>query len=1066
MKTIKPELQKYRLILITIVEILDAKPPCNRKIELLPVCLLSSTGYARMLHLGFSFESLTKKSKFMKVLHLILAYLGMGLCFLQAKDTHIKSGLNLASVVVYVDSSASPGGNGTKPTSAYKYLQDALSFAALSRNAVEIRVAKGTYYPDEGTGFTNNNQSAAFKFVSNVTLLGGYATGFPLNKGRNWTQYPSILSGDIQQNGSNKSINVIHNDFTSASPLSNVTMDGFTIQDNSQANGIGGMRNLYSEIDISHCTFRYNWGTAAGAVFNSNSQIAFDNCLFYSNSASQGIALGNTQSTLDIVNCTLYANPLLSSPLVSSNGGSIGIKNSIVWGSLPLEVQGGGASPYHVSYSIISGGYTGTQVSALDPKFADASTNDFRIAFCSPAYNGGNNAFSSETSDLDQKTRKNYDTIDIGAFEYQSDIVHVNKNVAGGNNDGTNWPNAYTYLQDALQDLSACGTPAEVWVANATYYTDEGSGISNNDRSAVFPLLNLVSLYGGFSGNESLRSQRNPNSPNTILSGDIDQNDPFDDYDGNAYRVLSANFNTADSSLNSTLVDGFMIKGGYAKSSPADGGGIYLKDGKLLLANCNIIENHAISGAGISLSHAILEMDNCYFFNNLADNSGGALALNNSHFTVSETVFSNNSALKESVDINSGIGGSAIIGGNSNGSFSDCTFQNSSSLITGGAVHAGISESQFIDCHFQNNTSRKGGAVYLQNGHMTLDNCTLTQNYNDEDYGGFIFIQHGGAIYAINAELTINYSQFNENQTANNGGGIYATSTDLDISQTHFNGNLARFLGSAPSGAHSYGGGIYVDQNCVSKIEACTFHENESFDGGGALFINSDNSTISNCLFYDNFDFTGTIGAINIGEGSGIIHNCTFGLSNYNISFSSIILSNTANFTIANSIFWANANNEIMDNSANTVVENCIVSTGYAGGLQISTENPQFKNTALADFGLKPCSPAIDMGNNTYNTESLDLLEEPRIFNNQIDLGAIEAPYFFQSDCDNCPDQLTMNGNIAEGVWRASETITGEGHIASDKRVTMGANQTVELVPPFETVSGAVFKAETKGCSF
>lgn len=52
------------------------------------------------------------------------------------------------SVVLHVDDDAAPGGDGLSWSSAFRYLQDALA-AAAGGGVTEIRVAQGTYLPDE-----------------------------------------------------------------------------------------------------------------------------------------------------------------------------------------------------------------------------------------------------------------------------------------------------------------------------------------------------------------------------------------------------------------------------------------------------------------------------------------------------------------------------------------------------------------------------------------------------------------------------------------------------------------------------------------------------------------------------------------------------------------------------------------------------------------------------------------------------------------------------------------------------------------------------------------------------
>ncbi len=64
-------------------------------------------------------------------------------------------------VILYVDSQAAAGGDGTTWATAYQHLQDALAVALAND---QVWVAEGTYYPDEGTGQSNNNRNSTFYF--------------------------------------------------------------------------------------------------------------------------------------------------------------------------------------------------------------------------------------------------------------------------------------------------------------------------------------------------------------------------------------------------------------------------------------------------------------------------------------------------------------------------------------------------------------------------------------------------------------------------------------------------------------------------------------------------------------------------------------------------------------------------------------------------------------------------------------------------------------------------------------------------------------------------------------
>ena len=110
-------------------------------------------------------------------------------------------------------------------------------------------------------------------------------------------------------------------------------------------------------------------------------------------------------------------------------------------------------------------------------------------------------------------------------WSVSADTIFVDTN-ATGTSDGSSWTNAFNHLQDALVSASP---EDEIWVSRGTYYPDEGMGQTDNDPSSTFQLKNGVTLYGGFGGGETSLSQRVSqrifSRSETILSGDLDQND-------------------------------------------------------------------------------------------------------------------------------------------------------------------------------------------------------------------------------------------------------------------------------------------------------------------------------------------------------------------------------------------------------------------------------------------------------------------------------------------------------------------------------------------------------------
>ncbi|UCE60308.1 MAG: hypothetical protein JSU63_00890 [Phycisphaerales bacterium] len=80
-----------------------------------------------------------------------------------------------AGEIVYVDSAATGEvHDGSTWCNAFLYLQDALDLAASKPGMIsEIRVAQGTYRPDQGTNRTPGDRGATFQLLSGVGVKGG-----------------------------------------------------------------------------------------------------------------------------------------------------------------------------------------------------------------------------------------------------------------------------------------------------------------------------------------------------------------------------------------------------------------------------------------------------------------------------------------------------------------------------------------------------------------------------------------------------------------------------------------------------------------------------------------------------------------------------------------------------------------------------------------------------------------------------------------------------------------------------------------------------------------------------
>lgn len=223
-----------------------------------------------------------------------------------------------AQWVRYVDDDALPGGNGKTWNTAYKYLQDALTAAAGATGTKEIRIARGSYKPDQGAGQLAGNRSASFELWNGVTLRGGYAgPGAPDPDGRDIFANETTLSGDLVGNDGPFAVNMGDNSYhvlRRQGSGANAALDGLTIRGgNANAteypnNGGGAIWNYGTQLTLTDCTFRNNFAGSGGALITWNA-VTMLRCLFVANQAEYGAAIWNvTSAPLSAVNCRFVDN--------------------------------------------------------------------------------------------------------------------------------------------------------------------------------------------------------------------------------------------------------------------------------------------------------------------------------------------------------------------------------------------------------------------------------------------------------------------------------------------------------------------------------------------------------------------------------------------------------------------------------------------------------------------------------------------------------------------------------------------------------------------------------------
>ena len=578
-------------------------------------------------------------------------------------------------------------------------------------------------------------------------------------------------------------------------------------------------------------------------------------------------------------------------------------------------------------------------------------------------------------------------------------VVYVNDNASAGG-DGTSWASAHKYLQDALADVNATD---EIWVAEGTYKPDQGGGKTAGDRTSPFLLVNGVGMYGGFTGTETAREPLGDGNQ-TILSGEI-----------NAEKELWSIHVVMGNGLDaSTVMNGFRITKGNANGIRGDytnGGGMLLKSSSPTITNCVFTGN---SAAG----------------SNFSSNGGGGMYNSSSSPTLTNCTFSNNSIS------DFGSGGGMNNNSSSSPTLTNCTFSNNSAQYYGGGIfNQGSSSPTLTNCVFSGNSASSVGGGLSGGGTLTLTNCVFSGNSAKVHGGG---LSGGG---------TLTNCVFINNSANDLGGGMDGSGT---LTNCVFINNSA-----------SYGGGM----NGSGTLTNCVFINNSANYHGGGMH-NSHASTLTNCVFTNNSASNG-----------GGMYNRYF--SNSNLTLTNCVFTNNSaksagggiydlseRGTYKNTIFHQNTSgsghadlyNGAVAGVPLSKVSHCLVSGGYSGTGNVDG-SPLFVNLNDPDgpddkwfteddgLRLKDGSPGIDAGHNaslpadTYDLDNdgnktelspFDLLGRTRLVGSVVDLG----PYEF--DPANPPPVLVKTHLVGVSATTGG-TATGGGDIEESKSTTLTA---------------------------
>jgi hypothetical protein len=403
----------------------------------------------------------------------------------------------------------------------------------------------------------------------------------------------------------------------------------------------------------------------------------------------------------------------------------------------------------------------------------------------------------------------------------------------------------------------------EVWVA-------QGSYLPGALASSTFDIPDGVQVFGGFSGDEVARSERDCTVNVTVLSGDIGV---VDDATDNVEQVVTTSSATAG-----TVLDGFTITGGYTRETWPDynGAGIYNDGGSPLLRNLIIEGNSAYGrGAGMYDDGGSPTLEDVVIRDNVIRGSGGdggGLYHSGGLLTLTRvSIERNNGRLGGGIALS---GGSAVL--------IDVVLEGNVATNSGGGMYVSTGGSVSLSrVVFEDNHAEYGGGLSCRVGPspIQIEDVTFLRNSAMSQGGGMsnqkravmrrvAFLgnsaQRGGGLrnYGVGTqnETVLREGLFVGNTSQSYGGGLFNEMEDgdqgfLTVVSSTFSANHAQTAGGA---VHNYGsfpsgGGPPV------QLVGCVFWGDSATGSTAEIGRTWDEATVTHSDVAGGFTGTGNI---------------------------------------------------------------------------------------------------------------------------------------------------------------------------------------------------------------
>ena len=543
-----------------------------------------------------------------------------------------------------------------------------------------------------------------------------------------------------------------------------VTLTNVTLINGKADNG-GAIYN-FGNLDLVHVNFVNNTAKYGGAIMNYAYGLVLDDSTFTNNTAKIGGAIYNS------ADCFVVGNSTFANNTATSNGGVI----------------------FNYGIGFVVGNSTFVNNSAADG--AGAILNGGR------GFVVGNSTFANNTA-----TSK-------GGAIYNYGIGFVVGNSTFANNTAEDAGAVYNEGDNSV-------------VGNSTFVnntaTSIGGAIINNGKLVVDNSAfedNAANYYGGAIFNrDDLQVTNSAFDGNDILVRNIRAMDNVDHGGAAIYNWKNGKLDISKSNFTNNIKNyknGNLLVGAVATIGDAT-----ISDSYFVNNSGRWGGALSVMGGESSSATNFIDIDGTKFVNNSAL-YGGAMFVWGSNYSISNSVFDNNSAFgKGNMTPNNNNGGALVV--------------TQGNIPISGTI---------INSNFTNNKAQYGGAAWINEGTVDISNSNFINNTATVEAGAIGFEPAYTKITA-----TVYGTNFINNTAGVDGGAIYSNG-DLRISDSDFDNNKAQkadIIYSNINGLLSINGNNYSNytENKAPIINLAGI-ETISSDGGVIITV-LDNKTVNVC---------------------------------------------------------------------------------------------------------------------------------------------------------------------------------------------------------------------------